>query len=295
MWSELPPDENRAWERQWFGHELNPEAAFTIRGIGIREPLFNPNVHRPIGTGDWLLMLFHEPPRLDPRNPAPSHPERTLVIWPPGSEQFYSWGRNPDVEPHSWMHVEGTWVSQQVEAMELPIATPFSLSDDSVMIALLQPMLEEMRLGEETDAVILQNLFENWARGVRRQIRPRENSEIPAALIRVRRHLDADFRRIPPLDDLARMAAMSRSHLCHRFRECFGFSISEYVIRKRMSAAQRLLYEVELRPGEIAEAVGYPDIYQFSKQFKKTFGVSPTQYRRLQKARSRPIPRAPDP
>ena len=73
---------------------------------------------------------------------------------------------------------------------------------------------------------------------------------------------------------------MSRSHLCHRFRECFGSSISEYVIRKRMATAQRMLYEYNLRPGEIAEAVGYPNIFQFSKQFKKSFGVSPSEYRK---------------
>ena len=37
MWGELPEDEERDWERQWFGHELAPEAAFHVRGIGIRE------------------------------------------------------------------------------------------------------------------------------------------------------------------------------------------------------------------------------------------------------------------
>ena len=135
----------------------------------------------------------------------------------------------------------------------------------------------------QPDKVILQNLFENWARGIRRQIRPEESSRKPSAgLLRVRRVLDADFRTIPQLDELAGLAGMSRSHLCHRFRDYFGSSISRYVIRKRMSAAQRLLFEMDLRPGEIAEAVGYPDIYQFSKQFKKTFGLSPSQYRREQ-------------
>ncbi len=283
MWGELPEDEKREWERQWFGNELTPEAAFHVRGIGIREPLFNPNVHRPLGTGDWLIMLFHAAPRLDRRNAHPSHPPMTLVIWPPGAEQFYSWGKDSNIEPHSWMHVEGTLVTQQIETMELPVNTPFQLPDDSVMVSSISAMLEEMRRDERADAVILQNLFENWARGIRRELHPREASDIPPALISVRRHLDSDFRRIPPLDELAQLAAMSRSHLCHRFRECFGSSISEYVIRKRMAAAQRLLYEVDLRPGEIAEAVGYPDIYQFSKQFKKTFGVSPTQYRRQQR------------
>jgi len=123
MWHDLPANEDRDWERQWFGLELQPEAAFNVRGIGIREPLFNPNVHRPFGTGDWLIMLFHHAPRLEPENPNPSAPPNTLMIWPPRHEQFYSWGEATEIEAHSWMHVEGTWVIQQIEALELPTAS----------------------------------------------------------------------------------------------------------------------------------------------------------------------------
>ena len=281
MWGELPGDAKRDWKRQWFGHELTPEAAFNVRGIGIGEPLFNPNVQRPHGTGDWLIMLFQEAPRLDRFNPKPSHPAMTLILWPPGAEQFYSWGKTPDTERHSWMHAEGSWLTQQVESQKLPVGKPFSLPDDSVMVESLTTMFEEMQLGINSDPVMLKNHFENWARGIRRQIHPSASARsIPQGLLSVRRQLDADFRRIPPLDELAQLAAMSRSHLCHRFRECFGSSISEYVIRKRMAVAQRMLYEVDARPGEIAEAVGYPDIFQFSKQFKKSFGLSPSEYRK---------------
>jgi AraC-like DNA-binding protein len=283
MWNDLASDPERNWHRQWFGLEFAPEAAFNVRVIGIREPLFNRDVHWPAGTGDWLVMLFHEPTRLDPDNPEPSHPVMSLVIWPPGAAQFYSWGNEVGTEAHSWMHIEGTVVKRQIEAMELPTATPFPVPDASVMDGVLESLLAEMRLGRTTDSVILQNLFENWTRGIRRQVRPAAfPAAVPPGLLRVQRHLDVDFRRIPPLDELARLAAMSRSHLCHQFRRCFGSSISEYVIRKRMAAAQRLLYEIHLRSGEIAEAVGYADIYEFSKQFKKTFGVSPMRYRKSQ-------------
>ena len=282
MWRPLEPDLERDWERQWFGHELNTEAVFNIRGIGIREPMFNANVNRPAGTGDWLMMLFHEAARLDSERVDASVDPMTLVIWEPGVPQFYSWVKAAGQEPHSWMHVEGTSVLRLIRTLGLPRNVPFVLPDASVMDGALARMLEEMR-EDHPDKVILQNLFENWARGVRRQTQPVESARnVSPALLRIRRYLDSDFRRIPPLDELAEMAAMSRSHLCHQFKECYGSSISEYVIRKRMAAAQRLLYDLELRPGDIAEAVGYPDIYQFSKQFKKSFGISPTRYRREQ-------------
>jgi len=283
MWGELPADHKRDWDRQWFGDELAPDAVFNVRGIGIREPLFNTDVHRPHGTGDWLIMLFHEAARLDQTDQASSHPPLTLVIWPPRAEQFYSWGKTKAKERHSWMHVEGSWVAQHIDTMGLPVAEPCTLPDADGMDRALAALLAEMQLGPQSDAVILQNLFENWARSIRRQLQPSAAaSSIPPALLRVRQHLDLDYRRVPPLDDLAELAAMSRSYLCHRFRECFGSSISEYVIRKRMAAAQRMLFEINMRPGEIAVAVGYPDIYQFSKQFKKSFGVSPSQYRKQQ-------------
>ena len=122
MWHSLPECDQQSCNRQWFGDELVPEAAFKIRGIGIREPMFNADINRPLGTGDWLIMLFHQAPRLDQRNPDASDPPMTLVLWPPGKAQFYSWGKYAAVETHSWMHVEGSWVTQQVESMGLRVA-----------------------------------------------------------------------------------------------------------------------------------------------------------------------------
>jgi len=47
-----------------------------------------------------------------------------------------------------------------------------------------------------------------------------------------------------------------------------------------MVTAQRMSYDPEPSPGEITEAVGHAVVYDFSKQFKKGFGVSPSRYRK---------------
>lgn len=39
---------------------------------------------------------------------------------------------------------------------------------------------------------------------------------------------------------LAKIAEVSRSHLCHQFKEHVGTTISGYAIRQRMALAQRL-------------------------------------------------------
>jgi AraC-like DNA-binding protein len=286
MWKSIPGYQQLGWERHWFGNELNPAAIFNVRGLGLREPMFNANVHRPAGTGDWLIMFFHKPARLR-REPSSSRsPAKTLILWPPGAEQFYSWGRSANVEPHSWIHVEGTWVNQQVEENRLATNTPMTLDEETIVQDLIHGLIKEMTRNEQPDPVILQNLFQNWARSVSRALSARDpQRSIPHDLLLVRNWLNDHFTERPDLDALARIANMSRSYLCHQFRRHFNTTISGYMIRKRMSTAQRLLYDPGMRPCDIAETVGYPDVFQFSKQFKKTFGVSPTTYRKLHSSR----------
>ena len=51
-------------------------------------------------------------------------------------------------------------------------------------------------------------------------------------------------------------------------------------MRFRMARAAQLLRENELSVGEVARSCGYPDPLTFSKAFKRTMGVTPSQYRR---------------
>ena len=52
------------------------------------------------------------------------------------------------------------------------------------------------------------------------------------------------------------------------------------VIRSyRMGIAKQLLNDNNLTIQQIASHVGYNDPFHFSKSFKQTFGISPTQYK----------------
>lgn len=81
------------------------------------------------------------------------------------------------------------------------------------------------------------------------------------------------------LSDIAKYFSLSPSHVVHLFKKEFGCKPSEYVNRIRISAAQTLLAETDLTVSEIADTIGYSDVYYFSKIFKKTVGVPPTKFR----------------
>ena len=54
---------------------------------------------------------------------------------------------------------------------------------------------------------------------------------------------------------------------------------SEYINNVRISAAETLLRETDMSVSEIAERVGYSDVYYFSKTFKRLVGCSPSKIR----------------
>lgn len=53
----------------------------------------------------------------------------------------------------------------------------------------------------------------------------------------------------------------------------------QYLHQLRMNAARSYLRKTELSIQEIAGASGYPSIHYFSRMFKQTFGISPSEWR----------------
>jgi AraC family transcriptional regulator, alkane utilization regulator len=82
------------------------------------------------------------------------------------------------------------------------------------------------------------------------------------------------------LDTLARVAAMSRSSFCERFRTLVGQSPHQYLTRWRLQVAATSLRERDQSIKELAGMVGFPDEMAFSKSFKRHLGVPPGLYRR---------------
>jgi AraC-like DNA-binding protein len=82
------------------------------------------------------------------------------------------------------------------------------------------------------------------------------------------------------LPNLAAEFNMSYSKFRREFKKRSGEAPGSYRKRKRFEKAQIILAENNLTIGQIAEKLGYVDIYTFSKHFKKYFGISPTEFRK---------------
>lgn len=82
------------------------------------------------------------------------------------------------------------------------------------------------------------------------------------------------------LSELAGQLNMSVGNLSRRFRTATGYRFSEYLQKKRIEQACRLLINTRERIPEIALQSGYSDLKFFNAVFKKNVGETPTQYRK---------------
>ncbi|MBO8160169.1 MAG: diguanylate cyclase [Thermosipho sp. (in: Bacteria)] len=82
------------------------------------------------------------------------------------------------------------------------------------------------------------------------------------------------------LEDIAKSAHMSVSLYSKLFKNLFGFTVKEYIIKRRMSLAAKDLIFTDDSILNIALKYGYSGYEQFSRAFKKIFYMSPTQYRK---------------
>ena len=81
------------------------------------------------------------------------------------------------------------------------------------------------------------------------------------------------------LPALAEKLNMSYINFRRLFKKKTGLSPGSWLIQKRIQKAGQLLRSQEFTVKTISDSLGYPDVYTFSKQFKKEMGIPPSEYR----------------
>lgn len=81
------------------------------------------------------------------------------------------------------------------------------------------------------------------------------------------------------ISSIAAHVNFSPNHLSTVFRQETGQTLIKYLTDFRLGKAKEMLKCTSLRSSEIGSKCGYKDPHYFSYLFKKTFGMTPTQYR----------------
>lgn len=98
-------------------------------------------------------------------------------------------------------------------------------------------------------------------------------------IARVLRRIHQDFAEELDVDSLAREANMGMSTFHHAFREVTANSPVQYIKQVRLHRARALLTMSGLTAQEASRSVGYVSPSQFSREYKRMFGTTPSEDR----------------
>jgi len=245
--------------------------------LGIHEPIAPKIVHRPVGNYDFLFMVFYTPVELRIRDTCYSCKPNTLMIWEPHQPHWYG---NRDSEwNHSWIHLGGNCTERLVKESGIAVNIPQPIFNSYGFVRFIQIVLDEITGYVIPDPEILECALKMCLRDFIRQTQDDGAGTIPDQFLAVKNMLESRFQEQFTLNQLARSTNLSKPQFCARFKAHFGTSAIDYLIRIRMEHASFLLRDINMSVKEMAQAVGYDDIYYFSKLFKKYFGMSPRSYR----------------
>lgn len=95
------------------------------------------------------------------------------------------------------------------------------------------------------------------------------------------RFIQENYARDIRLDDIAAAVHLSAFHLSRLFKQATGVSLHQYLVQVRVNAARSLLSagSGQRSLAELASAVGFADQSHLTRQFKRHFGVTPSQFR----------------
>lgn len=92
----------------------------------------------------------------------------------------------------------------------------------------------------------------------------------------VERHLDD----APTVADMARATGLSRYQLDKRMRRVYGITAGQWLLKLRIDLAQERLATTDLPVAAVAHDVGYSDQSAFTRQFRHSTGLSPSEFRK---------------
>jgi AraC-like DNA-binding protein len=105
-------------------------------------------------------------------------------------------------------------------------------------------------------------------------------AHISGGALHIRGFIDRNLHRTIHVRDLAAVVQRSPAHFARSFKQTFGDPPHAYVTRMRLHKSCHLMVTTSATVVEIALATGFSDQSHLCRLFRKTFGQSPSRWRR---------------
>lgn len=181
--------------------------------------------------------------------------------------------------------IEILWYFKDPIQPELKLQPVVKLTKDSEIVQCLHRLVEEalvrhsnyqlmMKILLGQTLLYLQRIEPQAMEKMGRYFSSYQRQKVKRAIDYIHLNYQEDIR----LADLAERAGVSNHYLCRLFKKYTSYTPINYLIKIRLDIAIDLLKNSDYNISEIAEMVGFEDVYYFSRLFKKRMGISPSHF-----------------
>lgn len=223
-------------------------------------------------------------------------PGEMLILQP--QHHHYSWKPMDERTEYYWIHfyVSGSWeqsinltsLSPQIEVPNLHYKTPiltlhllkYGKVDNFVeILEYIEKLFAESTKSPSFSFWHSQQLFIDLLQKI--QLHSKEESKLNKLSEKVQLYLRDNFNEKITNNELSRIFHFHPNYISRALKKTIGLTPAEFLVRYRMEEAEKRLLNSEMTISEIAESIGFQNVYYFSTSFKKYTGYAPHKYREI--------------
>lgn len=158
----------------------------------------------------------------------------------------------------------------------------FTSQSNSKIMSIIKSALQYDYSKADVDMHLSAVLLEIFAHMLADKPEPFSNVSLSVTENRVKsgiEYINEHYMEKNCIEKLAKAQKINRRYLSRLFKRYSDRSPQEHLIKVRIDEAKKLLRTTRISVSAVGSKVGYDDVMQFSKIFKKYTGVSPTEYR----------------
>lgn len=206
-----------------------------------------------------------------------------MVLYRPKEPQKYEYYGNDETEVY-WVHFTGGNVTNLLRSYGLTDDKKvFYCGSDLVYQQLFRAMIYELQMCkdsyQEMLEMYLRQIFIRLQRLFKTALKI-DNAHVVEVIDKATTFFNEHYNDPISIDEYVRETHVSTSWFIRNFKACTGFTPMQYILSKRIYNAEVLLRDTDYNIAEISRIVGYDNPLYFSRVFRKTKKMSPSEYRK---------------
>lgn len=183
-----------------------------------------------------------------------------------------------------WVHFNGTAAQEYYRILNNPSLCVNQVHDPGAFGQMLDSFQLYLAVnnvpGSVQAAAQMVNIFSLLISGKFNPVNLKKFTEHQREVQKVIDYILANYHRKINLDDLLKIACLSKYYFLRVFKTYTGVSPYEYLTNYRINKAKELLKNTALSINEIVDRIGFSDYNGFIHKFKEVVGITPHKYRK---------------